>query len=812
MTRVLIVDDKEENLYYLQALLGASGYTVECAHHGAEALVKARLEAPDVVISDLLMPVMDGYTLLRHWKADTRLQTIPFVVYTATYTEAEDEQLALNLGADAFILKPAEPHDFIARLHEVEAGGVATPGIERHSFADDHSLLKNYSETLIRKLEEKTLQLEETNRALQRDVIAREASEAALHKSKGELRALAESIPQLVWMADAEGEITYCNRRWVEYTGLEAAELRGQAWSRALHPDDRSPMHRSWLAAVSGKREYSIEARMRGVDGGYRWMLVRAVPLCDEGGLVSRWMGTCTDIDNLKRSTEALRISEERFRLLARSTNDALWDWDVTTDQLWWSEGFETLSGYRRDEVEPTITSWSQRIHPDDQARVLAGIHQAIDGTADTWSDSYRFRRRDGSHAHVVDRGYMIRAANGHALRMVGGMTDVSERQRLEEQLRQSQRLESIGQLTGGVAHDFNNLLTVIIGNAELLHEQLAGDRHAAGLAGMVLDAGQRGAELTRRLLAFARRQALEPRVVDLNRLMTDMDLLLRRTLGEQLRFESIHAVDLWPALVDPAQLESALLNLCINARDAMPHGGRLTVETCNVQLEQDCVDQQVAVAAGHYVLVSVSDTGIGIAHDQLQRVFEPFYTTKPMGKGTGLGLAMVYGFVKQSGGSVSIRSEPGAGTTVKLYLPRAVDADADATHVPAAESAPAGGSETILMVEDDAAVAQYTRGQLISLGYTVLSTRDAAEALELLRGDDVIDLLFTDVVMPGMGGRELALEATRLRPAIKVLYTSGYTDEAIVHHGQLDQGVHLLGKPYRRADLARRIRETLAS
>ncbi len=378
----------------------------------------------------------------------------------------------------------------------------------------------------------------------------------------------------------------------------------------------------------------------------------------------------------------------------------------------------------------------------------------------------------------------------------------------LDTRLRQSQRLEAIGQLTGGVAHDFNNLLTVVMGNAELLAEQTADQPMQHMLAEMIGQAAQRGAALTGQLLAFARKQALEPRAVDLNPLVAGLDPMLRRTLGEHIDIELIRGAGLWLAMVDPGQLENALLNLCLNARDAMPSGGRLTLETANARLDPDYAETHAEVKPGQYVMLAVSDTGQGISPEHLQKVFEPFFTTKAKGKGTGLGMAMVYGFVKQSGGHVSIYSELGQGTTVKLYLPRAAGTPAPEPQV---QPEATGGTETVLLVEDDEGVRRTAREHLLALGYTVLEAENGPLALEQLKANPGVELLFTDVVMPGgMTGRELADAALKLRPDLHVLYTSGYTENAIVHHGRLDSGVLLLAKPYRRADLARAVRAAL--
>lgn len=382
----------------------------------------------------------------------------------------------------------------------------------------------------------------------------------------------------------------------------------------------------------------------------------------------------------------------------------------------------------------------------------------------------------------------------------------------LNARLLQSQRLEAVGQLTGGVAHDFNNLLTVVLGNADLLVELSQDDPARRQLAEMIVAAAQRGAALTQQLLAFARKQPLAPSVVDVNARVAAVDPMLRRTLGEHIEIELVRAAGLWPALVDTTQLENALLNLCLNARDAMPDGGKLTLETANTALDRRYAEQHPDVTPGQYVMLAVSDTGCGISPAHLQRVFEPFFTTKEKGRGTGLGLAMVYGFAKQSGGHVSIYSEPGHGTTVKLYLPRAPSAGQAPAVVAAAEPAVRGGSETVLVVEDDEPVRQLACHELRALGYRVLDAACGADALQVIASDEPIDLLFTDVVMPGgLSGRQLADEAQRLRPGLRVVYTSGYTENAIVHHGRLDAGVILLAKPYRRADLARALRTALA-
>ena len=381
-----------------------------------------------------------------------------------------------------------------------------------------------------------------------------------------------------------------------------------------------------------------------------------------------------------------------------------------------------------------------------------------------------------------------------------------------ESQVRQAQKMEAVGQLTGGVAHDFNNILTVITGTIEILGDAVKDRPHLSQITNLISAAAARGADLTQHLLAFARRQPLQPRSTDVNALIIDTAGLLRPTLGEQIEIESMLPPDTAPALIDPNQLSTAVLNLALNARDAMPNGVMLTLETRNVVLDETCAGGNSDVKPGNYVMIAVSDTGTGIPANLLDKVFEPFFTTKDVGKGSGLGLSMVYGFVRQSNGHIKIYSEEGHGTTVKLYLPRATGV----ADVLAVETGVAGlerGDESVLIVEDDALVREYVVTQIGRFGYHTLAASNAAEALAIISGPERIDLLFTDVIIPGgMNGRQLATEALKRRPELKILYTSGYTENAIVHHGRLDAGVLLLPKPYLSSDLARMIRTALTS
>jgi PAS domain S-box-containing protein len=604
--------------------------------------------------------------------------------------------------------------------------------------------------------------------------------------------------------------IVYVNDAFVSRTGYTREEAIGKTPRMFQGPMTQRAELDKVRRAMEARKPVRVELINYTKSREPFWLELDVVPITDETGQPTHFVSIQRDITERKHAEEAIRTSEERFRLLARATNDVVWDWDLVTDLVWWNEGLKTQFGYDPLTVEAGSESWTNRIHLDDKEWVTSGVHSAlIVGHEETWNGEYRFIRADGSVATVIDRAYIIRDNNQQAVRMLGSMIDVSEIRELDARLRQAQKMESIGQLTGGIAHDFNNLLTVILGNGELLREQLEDQRSLQQLATLTVTAAERGAELTNRLLAFARQQALDPKPVQLNELVAEMSNLFKRTVSEAIDIEIVAGEHLWAAEVDPGQLEVALLNLVINARDAMPEGGHLTIETINAYLDEDYAAHHDEVSAGEYVMISVSDTGHGMSPSVMAQAFDPFFTTKDVGKGSGLGLSMVYGFVKQSGGHAKIYSEEGEGTTIKLYFPRVMKEEPVVSQL--YESRVEGGSEHILVVEDDDLVRTYVVGQLRELGYRVSDARNGAEALELLKTMRDIDLLFTDIVMPGgMNGRQLAEQAWSYRPDLKVLFTSGYTENAIVHHGRLDEGFHLLSKPYRRQDLAAKIRSVI--
>ena len=516
----------------------------------------------------------------------------------------------------------------------------------------------------------------------------------------------------------------------------------------------------------------------------------------------------------IRAQSDRLAESERRFRMLVEGVSDyAIYLLDPQGNITNWNPGAERIKGYNADEIlgRHFSTFYTEE---DRSAGIPARALETAARTGRYESEGWRVRK-DGSLLWVTAILDAIRDKNGAVTGFAKITRDLTEKREIEEQLRQSQKMEAVGQLTGGIAHDFNNLLTIISGNIDIAARILS-DGNDNGRARRAIDNAMKGADrasaLTQRLLAFSRRQPLAPKPLDLDRVIAGVSDLLKRSLGELTNLEIVTSPGLWMVEADPNQIENALLNLAVNARDAMTDGGMLTIETANAYLDANYAAGHAEVPSGNYVVIAVSDTGIGMAREVMARVFEPFFTTKEVGRGTGLGLSQVYGFVKQSGGHVSVYSEEGCGTTVKIYLPRFTGSSIEDAASELVGLEPRGvQGETILVVEDDAEVRAFSAEVLRDAGYEILEACDGTMALRILeRVDERVDLLFTDVVMPGLSGRDLTEKARKLRPDLKVLYTSGYTRNAIVHGGRLDPGVELLHKPFTSRSLTERVRDLL--
>ncbi|HXO68352.1 MAG TPA: PAS domain S-box protein, partial [Bradyrhizobium sp.] len=619
-----------------------------------------------------------------------------------------------------------------------------------------------------------------------------------------------------IFRLTAQGEVASWNPGAGRIKGYEAGEIIGRNFSVFYTEEDRRggvPERGLDIARRSG--QYDTEGWRVRKDGTRFWASVLITALYAPDGTFIGFGKIVRDTTDKRLAYEAVVDSERRFRLLVQGVTDySIFMLSPEGHVTNWNLGAARIKGYQADEI--VGAHFSRFYTAEDAAEGLPArslATAAVEGRFET--EGWRVRK-DGSRfwANVVIDA--IRDEEGQLVGFVKITRDVTERKNAHEELEkaraallQSQKMEALGKLTGGVAHDFNNVLQVLRGNLELLEGRHGRDAWTKERLGKAIEAVEHGANLASQLLAFGRRQALQPIVVNLAVMLRGMDDMLRRALGEIIHVETVISGGLWNTLVDPNHLENVVLNLAINARDAMPEGGKLTLELSNAMLDDHYSALDADVREGQYVLLAITDTGTGMPADVLERAFEPFFTTKPEGQGTGLGLSMAYGFIKQSGGHIRIYSEPAHGTIVKIYLPRSLESAVDLE--PVQPLALTGGSETILVVEDDRRVQATVVETLRQLGYAVLKANDAQSALAIVQSGAHIDLLFTDIVMPGtMRSTELAKLATRALPHLKVLYTSGYTQNAIVHGGRLDAGVHLLSKPYSREQLASKIRRLL--
>ncbi|WP_267433314.1 PAS domain-containing protein [Sphingomonas sp. GM_Shp_1] len=681
----------------------------------------------------------------------------------------------------------------------------------------------------------------------------RVAAERRLAESEAELRVITDSLPMLVAFVDRDQCYRFANDYYRDFLGVDPHAMIGTRISDVLTEEDyaeRLPLIERALAGEEVVADVHIHHR----DGSRRRAETRYLPRRDADGSVVGFHILVFDVDERMRHADAIERSNRRFRAAMDAVHGVLWTNSADGRMIGEQPGWAAITGQTPEEYQGF--GWANAVHPDDAAATVAAWNEAV-AAKGQFIHEHRVRRHDGVWRTYAIRALPIIGADGELIEWVGVHTDITEqraaehalrdqanvlarqvhhRERAEAQLRQlnetlesrvieeiterrqaemklaqAQKMETIGKLTGGVAHDFNNLLQVVSGNLQLLGKDVAGNDRAEQRVANAMAGVSRGSKLAAQLLAFGRRQALEPKVVNVTRFVQGMDDMLRRAIGEGVEIETIVGGGLWNTFIDPNQIENALLNLAINARDAMNGQGKLTIELSNAHLDDEYARTHDEVTPGQYVMLAVSDTGSGMSEEIIQKVFEPFFSTKSEGKGSGLGLSMVYGFVKQSGGHVKIYSEIGHGTTIKLYLPRAMETEDVEVAV---DTGPiTGGSETVLVVEDDAEVRGTVVELLSDLGYRVLKAVDAQSALNVIESGIPIDILFTDVVMPGtLKSPELARKARERLPDIAVLFTSGYTENSIVHGGRLDKGVELLSKPYTREALARKFRHVLAN
>ena len=636
---------------------------------------------------------------------------------------------------------------------------------------------------------------------------ARHRAVEAVRASEAEFRLLAEAMPQIVWITRPDGGNIYFNQRWMDYTGLTLAESLGDGWMKPFHPDDKPLAWQAWQNATTTGGTYAIECRLRAADATYRWWLIRGAAVKDANGTILKWFGTCTDIDALKQGEARLRESEGLLRIAGRAARLGGWSVSLPDLHVIWSDEVCAIHDVPPGTV-PSVAHAMEAYAPEFRDIIREKFDACVrDGTP----YDLELQIVTPTHRRVWVRtiGNAERNASGVITSLRGAFQDIDDRRKLQDQFRQAQKMEAVGRLAAGVAHDFNNLLSVVLSFSELAIDGLKPGDPLRDDIEEIRKAGNRATALTRQLLAFSRQQVLEPRVVDLNDVIEAMKPMLSRLLGEDIDMTVLSHPSPGRVLVDASQVDQVVMNFAVNARDAMPDGGMLTIETSNVTVDDAYVGRPAEVPPGRFVLLAVTDTGVGMTEATRARLFEPFFTTKEQGKGTGLGLATVFGIVQQSGGFVSVYSELGHGTTFKVYLPRTDRvAEASPSNAPALTL---NGSETILLVEDDEQVRIAACAILRRHGYNVLETSNGGEAY-LVSSDfpATISLLLTDVVMPRMNGRRLAEQLALQRPKMRVLFASGYTDDAIIRHGVLDAGVAFLHKPFTPQGLLRKVRDVL--
>jgi PAS domain S-box-containing protein len=615
-------------------------------------------------------------------------------------------------------------------------------------------------------------------------------------------RAVVDRLKQVIFETDARGVWTFLNAAWTEITGFDVEEALGTSFLKYVHPEDRQRHAEVFQPLAESKTDYfGHQARYLTKAGGFRWVEVFAQLALDADGTVRGISGTLTDITDLRQA------EEERARLSSAVEQAA--ESIVITDAegvlVYVNPAFERVTGFGRDEV------LGQNFRTLERGEDSERVHWTMWATlsrGESWSGCLVTKRKDGTPLVQETTISPVRDAAARIVNYVGVMRDVTYERQIEAELRQAQKMEAMGRLAGGVAHDFNNILTIITGRCQILMQREAENAALRRELDLISSAANRAASLTRQLLIFSRKEVVNPRVLDLGALVANLEKMLGRLIGEHIELVIVQEPGLGHVKADPGQLEQVLMNLAVNGRDAMPTGGRLTLATANA--DETHARRHAGAAPGPYVMLVVTDTGCGIPPDVLPRIFEPFFTTKGPEKGTGLGLATVYGIVKQGGGDIAVESEQGKGTTFRILLPR-VDQSLEQARSPGARPGALRGSETILLVEDEEEVRALAREIFRTNGYTVLEARHGREALDVVgRHAGPIHVLVTDVVMPQMGGPALARQLVRLRPDLKVLYVSGYTDDEVLSHGVAQGSAAFLQKPFTEALLLHRVRKVL--
>ncbi|QOY84904.1 PAS domain S-box protein [Paludibaculum fermentans] len=634
-------------------------------------------------------------------------------------------------------------------------------------------------------------------------------SAKALRSATELLHAIVDSAPTAIMTLDPERVVTSWNRAAERVFGWSAEEIVGRQVP-IVPAESEAAFRAQFQRVIDGETMERREVRRRRKDGTEIPLELTAAPLRSADGSTRGAVALLLDLSAQKQAEGSLQEIEDRWQFAVEGAEEGVWDWNVASGQVYYSRRWKEILGYLDDEISDSLEEWLSRIHPDDAERNLEAVQRHFRKEAPAYLFEYRARRKDGRYVWLVGRGKVIAwGEDGHPRRFVGTMVEVTQRKELEERLRQAQKMESVGRLAGGVAHDFNNHLTVIEGYSELLLAQLPPDSPYFTQVSEIRNAGQRAGMLTRQLLSFSRQQSPETRPLNLNEVIKDLEKMLRRLIRSDIELSTVLAPDVQTVRADPTQMQQVLMNLVVNARDALKDGGKLIIESSNVHLTDAYSAGQQPVKPGPYVLLTVSDTGCGMDEATVRQIFEPFFTTKGSGEGTGLGLCTVYSIVQQLGGWIWVYSEPGKGSTFKVYLP--ADGRPEQPDERAERPADALGTETILIAEDHDQVRAFSESVLRGLGYEVLTARDGEEALRVAaEHTGPLHLLLTDVAMPRMNGRDLARNLAAKKPGLKVLYISGYTANVIAQQDVVDEGLEFLPKPFTPDQLGEKVRSIL--
>ncbi|HTD71386.1 MAG TPA: PAS domain S-box protein [Gemmatimonadales bacterium] len=761
LVRVLMVEDVADDAALVERELRRAGISGATRRVDSERAYREALQtfAPDIILTDHSLPTFGAADALRI--ALLEAPDTPVIVVTGSLDE-ETAAEYIKAGAADYVVK-----------HHLERVGPA----------------------VVRALDLRRARTEQAR------------AEEARRQGEERFRALIEHGADAVALVAPDGTLLFASHSIERLLGFAPAELVGHPGFERVHPDDAPRLHAALRDIIASPgTPASLELRWRHKDGSWRHIDAVAVDRLAEpavGAIVVNFR----DVSERRTAEAALRESEERYRTLVEGVRDIIFALSPEGTIASLNPAFETITGLRREEW--VGQPFERLVHPEDLPLALELLGRVVRGELRPASQ-FRVRTAKGDY-RVGEFSATPQLHEGRLVGILGIGRDVTERVQLEQQLRQAQKMEAVGRLAGGIAHDFNNILTAITGYADLLLEDLGATDPRRQDADEIHKAADRAAGLTRQLLAFSRQQVLQPTVLEVNKLVSNLEKMLRRLLGEDVELGTRLAPTTGRVKADPGQLEQVIMNLAVNARDAMPNGGKLTLETGNVDLDEAYAADHYPARAGPFVLLAVSDTGIGMSEETQAHMFEPFFTTKEKGKGTGLGLATVYGIIKQSGGFIWVYSEVGHGTTFKLYLPRVEELAERASQPVQAPARAARGTETVLVVEDEAPVRSVARQVLERHGYTVLEAPSAEAALDITtRYSGTIHLLLTDVVMPGLNGRELASRLATLRPDARVIFMSGYTDDAVTRHGVLEPGSAYVQKPFTPDAIARKVREVL--